>query len=185
MSPSLNGPAKYGVIETVKGVERLAYRDAVGFIVNWREFERLVEEITSVATEEPSVAEPPDSAAKGETAPAPARLDAAPEGTPEGARRRHPGGRPVENNWAGATEYVERIFARYGRRYGRPPFLLKSNGEPHLARVVAPMERFFKKEPPPRPKPEHIYRWLRDHPQEKQRWFGSVKTSYDSGRFQY
>jgi len=78
VSPSLNGPAKYGVIETVKGVERLAYRDAVGFIVNWREFERLVEEITSVATEEPSVAEPPDSAAKGETAPAPAPAENAP-----------------------------------------------------------------------------------------------------------
>jgi hypothetical protein len=78
VSPSLSGPAKYEVIETVKGIERLAYRDAVGFIVNWHEFERLVEETTSVATEEPSIAESPVSSANEETAPAPAPAENAP-----------------------------------------------------------------------------------------------------------
>jgi hypothetical protein len=43
------------------------------------------------------------------------------------------------------------------------------------------MERFFKNnEPPPWPGRPHIYRWLRDHPQERQGWFGSAKTSYDT-----
>jgi hypothetical protein len=95
------------------------------------------------------------------------RLDA--EGPPEGAARRHPGGRPVEINWAGANAYVDRIVARYGR-----PLPWKKDGNPNLAPVVKLMERFLKKtEPPPWPGRPHIYRWLRDHPQEWQGWFGS------------
>ena len=106
---------------------------------------------------------------------APGRLDAAPEGTPEGAAARHPGGRPPDNNWAGAKAYVDCVVVRYRRRYGQP-LPRKSNDEPNLTYVVRPMERFFKKEPPPRPKQEHIYRWLRNHPQEKQRWFGECQN---------
>jgi hypothetical protein len=94
----------------------------------------------------------------------------------EDAVARHPGGRPAEINWAGAKAHVDRIAARYGR-----PLPRKKDGTPNLARVVGIMERFLKKnEPPPWPGRPHIYRWLRDHPEEQHGWFGSVKTSYDS-----
>jgi hypothetical protein len=56
--PPLNGSAKYEVIEEVKGVERGAYPDAVDFIVDWREFERLVEEIAPVSVVPPPSRQP-------------------------------------------------------------------------------------------------------------------------------
>jgi len=73
------------------------------------------------------------------------RLGAAPDGTSEDAAARHPGDRPVEINWAGAKAHVDRIVARYGRRLPR-----KKDGDPNLARAVGLMERFFKKNEPPR-----------------------------------
>jgi hypothetical protein len=81
---SLNSPAKCEVIETVKGVERLANPDSVGFIVNWRQFERLVDEIAPVPV--PAAGLPDadesmtteESIANGEAAPAPAPAENAP-----------------------------------------------------------------------------------------------------------
>jgi hypothetical protein len=71
------------------------------------------------------------------------RLDAAPEGTSKDAAARHSGDRPVEINWAGAKAHVDRIVARYG-------LPRKKDGDPNLARAVGFMERFFKKNEPPR-----------------------------------
>jgi hypothetical protein len=87
--PPLNGPAKYDVIEEVKGVGRSAYPDAVDFVIDWRKFECQVEEIAPVpippapvhtvsAPDADESGATEESAANGETAPASASTENAP-----------------------------------------------------------------------------------------------------------
>jgi hypothetical protein len=71
---------------------------------------------------------------------------------------RHAGGRDPDNDWEGAARHVSDGVAARG------PLPRRNNGEPNLARAVQLMTEWFKKNQPPAPKRESIYRWLRQNP---------------------
>jgi hypothetical protein len=119
---------------------------------------------------EAAEASPPDHTEPAEQLERPAVLRN-PDDEPGKTVPRHAGGRPSEINWASAKAYVESVIARYRRRY-RQPLPRKKEGAPNRAGIVRVMGRFFRSnEPKPWPTPPHIYRWLREHPEEWQGWF--------------
>jgi hypothetical protein len=71
----------------------------------------------------------------------------------------HAGGRDPDNDWEGAAGHVDALVRAHG------PLPRKKDGTPNVARAVALMAKWFEdNEPPPVPRRESIYRWLRQNP---------------------
>jgi hypothetical protein len=140
------GPAKYEVIEEVRGVERGAYPDAVDFIVNWPQCERLVEEIAPVPIPMPAggsetahkeeIGDATAGAATGDAAsatdtektpaPAPSVKTPALMGMPGVELEAPPLGKQLDKSTVGGTEApqeakLQLTYAQFGKRIGRSP----------------------------------------------------------------